>query len=88
LSVDDHVDTKALVANVLLYDRLVAPVWTEEGDRDERAYWDSRGGSQIYRPSDSLSSGSSRFDGRGIGNDARPSTRGWHRSTRSNAMRI
>ena len=43
LSVNDHVDTQALVANVLLYDRLVAPVMTEQVDRDERAYWISRG---------------------------------------------
>ncbi|HEX6711522.1 MAG TPA: hypothetical protein VF068_14415 [Rubrobacter sp.] len=43
LSVNDHVDTRALVANVLLYDRLVVPVMTEQIDRDERAYWKSRG---------------------------------------------
>ncbi len=39
LSVTDHVDTESLVANVLLYDRLVFPVFTEAEDRDERAYW-------------------------------------------------
>jgi hypothetical protein len=43
LSVNDHVDTQALVANVLLYDRLVVPIMTEQVDRDERAYWISRG---------------------------------------------
>jgi hypothetical protein len=43
LSVDDHVDTKALVANVLLYDRLVIPEWTEQEDRDERNYWIGKG---------------------------------------------
>lgn len=43
LSVDDHVDTVALVANVLLYDRLVVPVMTDQVDRDERAYWNSKG---------------------------------------------
>jgi hypothetical protein len=39
LSVDDHVNTSALVANILLYDRLILPVMTEQADRDERAYW-------------------------------------------------
>jgi hypothetical protein len=34
---------RALVANVLLYDRLVVPVMTEQPDRDERAYWISKG---------------------------------------------
>ena len=43
LSVDDHLDTRALVANVLLYDRLVVPVMTEQPDRNERAYWISKG---------------------------------------------
>lgn len=43
LSVDDHVDTQALVANILLYDRLVIPVMTEQPDRDERAYWVGKG---------------------------------------------
>lgn len=44
LSVDDHVDTAALVANVLLYDRLVVPVMTEKQvDRNERDYWISKG---------------------------------------------
>jgi hypothetical protein len=43
LSVDDHLDTQALIANVLLYDRLVVSVMTEQPDRDERAYWISRG---------------------------------------------
>ena len=43
LSVDDHVDSKALAANVLLYDRLVIPVMTGQPDRDEHAYWISKG---------------------------------------------
>jgi hypothetical protein len=43
LSVDDHIDTAALVANVLLYDRLVVPVMTEQVDQDEPAYWVSKG---------------------------------------------
>jgi hypothetical protein len=43
LSVDDHADTEALAANILLYDRLVVPVMTEQADRDERAYWVSQG---------------------------------------------
>jgi hypothetical protein len=43
ISVDDHVDTQALVANILLYDRLVIPVMTGQPDRDERAYWVSKG---------------------------------------------
>jgi len=43
LSVDDHTNTRALVANVLLYDRLVVPQWTEQADRDEHAYWTKKG---------------------------------------------
>ncbi|MCP4611774.1 MAG: hypothetical protein GY845_23945 [Planctomycetes bacterium] len=43
LSVADHIDTDALVANVLLYDRLVFPVFTEAEDRDEREYWEKKG---------------------------------------------
>jgi hypothetical protein len=43
LPVNDHVDTQALVANVLLYRWLVVPVMTEQVDCDERAYWISRG---------------------------------------------
>lgn len=43
LSVADHVDPNALVANVLLYDRLIVPVMTEQPDRDEHGYWTSRG---------------------------------------------
>lgn len=43
LSVDDHVDAHALVANVLLYDRLILPVMTPQVDRDERAYWAKHG---------------------------------------------
>jgi len=43
LSVADHIDTAALVANVLLYDRLVIPVMTAQLERDERAYWVSKG---------------------------------------------
>lgn len=43
LSVDDHVDTDALATNVLLYDRLVIPVLTDQADRDEHAYWLSQG---------------------------------------------
>jgi hypothetical protein len=39
LSVTDHLDTRALVANVLLYDRLIFPAFTEASDRDERFYW-------------------------------------------------
>lgn len=39
LSVADHIDTGSLMVNVLLYDRLVFPVMTEQADRDERAYW-------------------------------------------------
>jgi hypothetical protein len=39
LSVKDHKDVHALVANVLMYDRLVIPMCTEADDRDERAYW-------------------------------------------------
>jgi hypothetical protein len=43
LSVADHVDTAGLVANVLLYDRLVVPVATEQPDRDELGYWNAQG---------------------------------------------
>lgn len=43
LSVDDHIDPRGLVANVLLYDRLIIPAITEQADRDERAYWIARG---------------------------------------------
>jgi hypothetical protein len=43
LSVSDHVNTSALVANVLLYDRLVVPVMVDQPDRDERAYWCAHG---------------------------------------------
>lgn len=43
LSVSDHIDTQLLVANVLLYDRLVFPVFTEAEDRDERTYWLEKG---------------------------------------------
>lgn len=43
LSVADHVDTAALAANVLLYDRLVVPIMTHQADRDERAYWEQHG---------------------------------------------
>jgi hypothetical protein len=43
LSVADHVDTAGLVANVLLYDRLVVPVATEQPDRDELGYWIAQG---------------------------------------------
>lgn len=39
LSVADHNDLPALVANVMLYDRLVMPLYTEADDRDEQAYW-------------------------------------------------
>jgi len=44
LSVRDHVNTEELIANVLLYDRLVIPVFTEEQfDRqDEREYWEKQ----------------------------------------------
>lgn len=43
LSVDDHVDPHLLVANVLLYDRLVIPVMAPQPDRDELAYWKQQG---------------------------------------------
>jgi hypothetical protein len=43
LSVADHNDVPALVANVLLYDRLIMPMYTESDDRDERAYWETMG---------------------------------------------
>jgi hypothetical protein len=43
LSVDDHIDTERLATNILLYDRLVFPVMTEQGDRDERNYWKDKG---------------------------------------------
>jgi len=42
LSVADHKDVRALAANVLLYDRLVFPMYTESEDRDEREYWESK----------------------------------------------
>lgn len=42
LSVADHNDLSALVANVLLYDRLVIPMYTESDDRDELEYWDEK----------------------------------------------
>ncbi|MDN3918843.1 hypothetical protein [Roseateles violae] len=43
LSVRDHLDTADLVANVLLYDRLVMPVMSSHDERDERAYWIAQG---------------------------------------------
>lgn len=43
LSVADHIDTGALAINVMLYDRLVMPVLTEQPDRAERPYWEARG---------------------------------------------
>ena len=43
LSVSDHVDTNAVIANVLLYDRLIVPVMTAQPDRDEFEYWNGRG---------------------------------------------
>lgn len=43
LSVNDHVDTASLAANVLLYDRLVIPAMATQDDRDERGYWLDRG---------------------------------------------
>lgn len=43
LSVADHNDIRGLVANVMLYDRLVFPMFTEADDRDERMYWEERG---------------------------------------------
>jgi len=43
LSVADHTDTQALIANVLLYDRLVIPVCTDQTDRNERAFWAANG---------------------------------------------
>ena len=42
LSVEDHVDTRAMVANVLMYDRLVIPVMVPQEDRDEIEYWTQR----------------------------------------------
>jgi hypothetical protein len=41
LSVADHKDIHVLIHNVLLYDRLVFPMFTESEDRDEREYWDA-----------------------------------------------
>ncbi|MCP3855406.1 MAG: hypothetical protein GY698_11830 [Actinomycetia bacterium] len=41
LSVKDHINTSDLITNVLLYDRLVIPVFTEQADRDEREYWEA-----------------------------------------------
>lgn len=46
LSVADHNDVAALVADVLLYDRLVMPMYTECDDRDEQAYWEKMGWNQ------------------------------------------
>jgi hypothetical protein len=43
LSVADHTDTESLTANVLLYDRLIVPVMTDQVDRDERHYWVDHG---------------------------------------------
>jgi hypothetical protein len=43
LSVADHTDTAALVANVLLYDRLVVPVMPKTADHHETGYWISHG---------------------------------------------
>jgi len=43
LSVADHNDVRSLIANVLLYDRLVLPMCTAGDDRDERAYWIEKG---------------------------------------------
>ena len=43
LSVADHNDTAAITANVLLYDRLVMPIYTEAHDRNEREYSDQKG---------------------------------------------
>lgn len=42
LSVADHKDVHALIHNVLLYDRLVFPMYTESEDRVERHYWDEQ----------------------------------------------
>jgi len=39
LSVADHVSTRDLMVNVLLYDRLIVPVMAHQEDRNERAYW-------------------------------------------------
>lgn len=43
LAVDDHKDAIALATNVLLYDRLVIPVMTEQSDRHEETYWRNHG---------------------------------------------
>ena len=43
LSVKDHNDLNGLVANVILFDRLVVPMFTEAFDRDEAAYWGDHG---------------------------------------------
>lgn len=43
MSVDDHLDTDALIANVLLFDRLIVPVMTPQADRNERFYWIQKG---------------------------------------------
>lgn len=42
LAVADHTSTSDLIANVLLYDRLIVPVMSEQADRNERAYWLSK----------------------------------------------
>jgi hypothetical protein len=42
LSVADHNDLSALVANVLLYDRLIIPMYTESDDRNELEYWNKK----------------------------------------------
>src|SRR4051812_13151144 len=43
LAVSDHTSTRDLVANILLYDRLIVPVMSVQADRDERAYWLQKG---------------------------------------------
>ena len=43
LGVADHTSTSDLIANVLLYDRLIVPTMTEQRDRDERKYWVNKG---------------------------------------------
>ena len=43
LSVSDHIDATMMVTNVLLYDRLIVPVMTDQPDRNEAEYWESKG---------------------------------------------
>ena len=71
LSVADHTDVHALVANVLLYDRLVMPMFTAADDRDERAYWMEKAGTPTASSNDATSSVISSSNVRGIKQGAR-----------------